>query len=341
MGIFKKATEYRVDQILRNTFGQDVPIDFSFGASSMLVTGADIERCVIAVNNDAIFILNNARVANLIPWENVLDFNDDSGPDHFYLTYLSQVRNQQYVLSQYPSGYWHVSSTHSYDKNATQKMKEKYLSLKLQQGFTEESLIIHRKWLEFTVTQPAPITKFHQQNENWQTEEIREVYYKKWLEYLDSECLIGFVGRAICEGVIPGPILNLTINEWKTTNNELGNTYGSLKEFNEKFYELVDLTKNLSANRDSETWVIGKVEIQPFESEVAPIIPFRRVATKVVPKGQGHPSIQIWNDFHKGDSGVIFDPDKFKTSRVARVNSLQVFFDEENTSRAFEVWSKN
>ena len=338
MGIFKKATEIRVDQILSSTFGREVPIDFSFGASSGLVNGIDAERCVFAVNDDAIFVLSNARVVNLIPWKTVVDFKNDYGPGHFGLTYLSNQRNKQVRMAQYPAGYWHLEITRAFDESAILQMRDKYIKTKLEQGFTEDSLAIHKTWLDFSVTLPLNKTEFHKQNANWQTEEIRGRYYDAWLDYLDTESFIGFVARSICEGTVPSELLDVAIKEWELSNDELGKISGTIKTYNEKFYEVVELTKNLKLNTDSKTWILGKVETQPFESEVASEVPNRRIAVQVVPKGQGHPSIKIWNEFHSGDSGIIFDLDKFRANGKANVNSLEVFIDTENRSKACAIW---
>lgn len=377
MGFLNKAVDARTSQILRNAFGQDVEFDFVAGGTlTFKTTQMEIRPFMAAVNDQGIYFVHKAQVVLALPWSRILNSEPSSWRSSDEITVEIDLPKSGQT-KQFPFCHWNVADITFNNANDQMQFRSKFIEAKLKAGFTNESLDLFGKWLKFNVDSLGPVEDFHKLNPDWQTEEIRNEYHYKFADFQDGQAFLFCMGRLACAGYVPGKMIQLGLDECNRLNalqSELsgqsyqlnGEDLGVLKATSDLAWngEIVvkkssgaksSITDQLNAfntnspvddtNGDSsqlsipEDWVIGSIQTAPDEWQSPTPRSERLVAIQIRGKGEGWPSIQVWNDFHQGDSMIVFELDKFKSTGAIRVDGLNVTFAPESVEKALAVWS--
>ena len=349
MGFFGKAIDSRTHQILRNNLGHDVEFDF-IGGGTLSIDNLQysINPFIAAVNDQGIYFIHRAEVVLALPWSKILRCRESIwGKGNEIMIEIERISNTV-TPNQFPRCYWHKAEIRFNDHADQARFIDKFKLAKLRSGFNENSLEKFGKWVEFGVGMPSSIEEYHKANANWGTEELRNESYKAWGNFLDAQAFLFFTGRSICEGKLPGKVLDLAFEEWKTADTANASfTRQNLLPSGENL-DLITSTSKLPwqgsgdlHNRNiPEEWVLGSIETSPDEWQSPMKLVERRIAIQGVGKGQGHPSIRIWNDFHRGESTIIGigETQKLVESNTLMVGFLKLTLSDQALEKVETVW---
>lgn len=347
MGFLNKAVDARTSQILKNAFGQDVEFDFVAGGTlTFNTTQMEIRPFMAAVNDQGIYFVHKAQVVLALPWSRILSSEPSSWRSSDEITVEIDLPKSGRT-KQFPFCNWNVADITFNNTNDQMQFRTKFTEAKLKAGFTKESLSLFSKWLKLNVDSLGPVEEFHKLNPDWHTEEIRNEYHHKFADFQDGQAFLFCMGRLACSGYVPGKVIQLAQDECNRLNvlqSELsGQSYQLKAEDLEVLKETVELpwlgASGLEQKGIPEDWVIGSIQTAPDEWQSPTPRSERLVAIQVRGKGDGWPSIQVWNDFHQGDSMIVFELDKFKSTGAIRVDGLNVTFSPESVEKALAVWS--
>jgi len=377
MGFLNKAVDARTSQILRNAFGQDVEFDFVAGGTlTFKTTQMEIRPFMAAVNDQGIHFVHKAQVVLSLPWSRILDSEPSSWRSSDSITVeINLPKSGQ--TKQFPFCYWNVADITFNNTNDQMQFRTKFTEAKLKAGFTKESLDLFSKWLKFNVDSLGPVEDFHKLNPDWHTEEIRHEYHHKFADFQDGQAFLFCMGRLACSGYVPGKMIQLAQDECNKLNMMQSELSGQSYQLKDEELEVLKITselpwlgelvvENSSGGKPSisdqlnafnstsqgddaqgassqrgipEDWVVGTIQTAPDEWQSPTPRSERLVAIQIRGKGDGWPSIQVWNDFHQGDSMIVFELDKFKSTGAIRVDGLNVTFSPESVEKALAVWS--
>jgi hypothetical protein len=307
MGLFGKAIDARTSQVLRNELGFDVEFDFvAGGVFKCDPLSFSIKPFIAAINDEAIFFIHEGRVALVLPWSGILRRKPDIwGKGSELLIYVSKTSKVSHP-QEFPFCFWHKAEISFNKPEDHAKFLQMYMDHKLANGFTEQTLQLHDEWLKCGIGLPVSQEKYMKANEGWGTEESRLDSYKIWGLTQDAQRFLYFVGRSVCQGLLPEQLIERALEIWLETEKISSKYTGSISTPNDAFVTLMETTKALSNyDGDSQAWAIGRLEVG--ESEWKSEIPtFERLVAFDLRNTNGNFSIvPIWSDFHGGTDLVI------------------------------------
>lgn len=347
MGFLNKAVDARTNQILRNAFGQDVEFDFVAGGTlTFKTTQMEIRPFMAAVNGQGIYFVHKAQVVLSLPWSRILNSEPSSWRSSDAITVEIKLPKSG-ETKQFPFCYWNVADITFNNTNDQMQFRAKFTEAKLKAGFTKESLDLFSKWLKFNVDSLGPVEDFHKLNPDWHTEEIRNEYHHKFADFQDGQAFLFCMGRLVCSGYVPGKMIQLAQDECNRLNTMQSELSGQSYQLKDEDLEVLNSTSelpwlgaiSLGQREIPEDWVVGTIQTAPDEWQSPTPRRERLVAIQILGKGDGWPSIQVWNDYHQGDSMIVFETDKLKSSGSIYVDGLKVTFSPGSIEKALGVWT--
>jgi hypothetical protein len=323
MGLFDKAVDARTSQVLRNEFGFEVDFDFvAGGIFTCDELGFSIKPFIAAVNNDGIFFIHEGRVALVLPWSGILSRKPNfSGRGSEMQISIEKISQYAYP-KEFPYCYWHKAEIVFNKLEDHEKFVSMYFESKFKNGFTEKSLVLHDEWMRCGIGLPVSQEKYLKANEGWGTEESRLDSYRIWGLTQDAQRFLYYVGRSVCQGILPGVLVQRSLNLWLETEKLSSKYTGKTSTPVESFIKLMEQTEVLNNFKgDPELWAIGSIEVG--ESEWKSEIPtFQRLAAFNLQENPGDFSIvQVHSDFHKGLDLVVISVIKTKQKESLDFNT--------------------
>ncbi len=307
MGLFSKAIDARIEQILLNHFGFHIKPDFIVGGY-LDVLHLQISRMAFtaAVNSDGVFFIHEGRVLFAITWDRILMCEPNLVNTKSDLILQMSANSMTAPRREYPFNEWFDAEINFKTAENQSKFTQEFFSQKSKQGFTVETLMTHDKWLSYRVALPVNLKRYLEVNSHWGTEESRLESYKVWGLSQDAQRFLLYVGRASCTGTVPGNLLDLAKAHWmeieelnsKFTNNKLS--------VSNELESLISKTKSISSGFKHEgVWTYGFLQIG--EEEWVSEIP---TTERLVAINWDHTSgylqqAQVWSDFRKGTQITI------------------------------------
>jgi hypothetical protein len=307
MGIFSKAVDSRVSQILRNALGMDVEVDFIAGGiftcDPLQIT---IKPFNAAINEYGIFFIHEGRLILTLSWQSILCRKPDIwGKGSELRVVLNQV-SRTTQPKEFPFCYFHRAEIRFNKVEDHEKFISKFIEVKLKSGFTSASLELHDLWLNYGIGLPVSQEKYLKANEGWGDEDSRLDSYLIWGKTQDSQRLLYYVGRSACQGILPTSLIDLAVETWLETEKEASKYTNQISAPNEEAVKLFADTKKLNLlSSNPDYWGIGKIQIQPNEW-VSEIPMFQRLAIfEFINANGGQIKFRLWSDFHEGTEVVV------------------------------------
>lgn len=307
MGIFSKAVDSRISQILRNALGVEIEYDFvaggTFNCDPLQVT---IKPFIAAISDLGVFFIHEGRLALALPWELILSRKPDIWGKGSELRVVINQTSRTTQPKEYPFCYFHRAEIRFNKSEDHEKFIAKFTQIKYRMGFSATSLDLHDRWLNYGISLPVSQANYLKVNQGWGDEDSRLDSYRIWGKTQDSQRLLYYVGRSVCQGKLPNYLIDQALETWLSTELEASKYTGQVSSPNEDALKLFEETKNLNLMTDSSNrWGIGLIQIQNHEW-VSEIPMFQRLAIfEFTGKENGHICFRIWSDFHDGVDLIV------------------------------------
>jgi hypothetical protein len=343
MGIFGKAAEARVNQILTRFLGVEQKVELYSGAKARSIDLNIDKRVYVGATKDYFACIEHAEIVGFWPWKSVFSIENGSLFPGMELMIWSERDGYSGIhTKEYPYRYIHPMNLDLYSKEAMDTFQNLFLAAKIEAGYTTESIEIFREWAKLAVLEPVTLQRFNEVNKAWQTKEFRDNYYVDvWGQTLDAERLVYFTGREICSGKLPKFLLNIAIEEFDNMAQQEATHTLKKKEFSEEFDSLVERTlacpqssKILGSRATKESqWFLAKAESKYGDWQGNMNMKERRAFVEVIPSQpkEGIPALRIWNDFNEGNTSLVVD-DIDKTG-VLRFAENRITFRKDDIPR--------
>jgi hypothetical protein len=315
MGLFGSIAESRVRQILRKELGQEIPIDFiADGRLSFIHWSFSINPFYAAINNDGVFFIQDAKVVLILPWNKILVCNDLYPVlDQLELVVQIEEISQTAQPKEYPYCYWHKSTIIFSNRELKLLFLQKFKEVKLNTGFTSESLELFTQWVSFEQNLPVSKADFIQLNSDFGDEEKILKLYFAWGKANDALHLLFSTARRVCEGITPGWILPMALKMSELWTQEYLDLVGQTWETGSDLQRRIDATSKIpfkvySDKRDQ--WAIGALSMREmdWDSELYGIpVAERLTLINLQEHVDGKQNFLIWNDLVYGARAFVVE----------------------------------
>ena len=338
MGIFQKAKDSRIQQIISRELGPSFDIQET-GAGSFFCHGLNIniKPFYAALGDIGIAFINKAEVVLVLKWDEIYSFKKKSTQGGVELVFWAPIEGNANVWSKEPPFRFFHNATILFNENIiADKSVALFKKSKIEEGFSEDSLVLHESWMNWGINEPITLDKFHEANKDWATKEIREQAYEVWGEFLDSERFLYFVGRGVCAGKLPSDLVHTALEEYKLLNTENSKFTLKNKLPDEKTMKIIDDTSSLKlfdeGNEISE-WFMVTVDVQYQEWTGNMPIKKRRAAAKLSRGENDWTLLEVHNDFHKATTFPTLNWNPKKSPNKIDFGGNFVTFREQDVAR--------
>jgi hypothetical protein len=341
VGLFARAKDSRIQQIISKQLGNNFSIATS-GTGSFFCTGLtlNIKPFYAAIGDEGIAFINRAEVVLVLKWVDIHRCVMKSLGRGVEVTFWAPVVDTLNIYSkEQPFSYLHDASIHFNDELVADKFFEIFKRNKTNNGFSEESILLHNTWVQWKIGEPITLEKFHEANKDWATEEIRKTSYQVWGDFLDSERFMYFVGRKVCSGAIPSSLLTAAFEDYKKLNSENFKYTRKSKLPDEESQNIIDETTTLSLYEETHPkaeWFLIKVDVQDQEWVGNMPMKQRRAAAKIYKGVNDWTLMEVHNDFHSGTPLPPFLNETKGGNRI-ELGGNSVTFREEDISRLAKI----
>jgi hypothetical protein len=346
MGLFDRDVKSQLVAVLKNELGREVEInEIVQGNFSISNLGFEIRGFTAAINDGGIFFAQKNRLVIGITWSDVLICETAGWGNGANLVIFQEIDNKVVAMSQFPSCYWHKPTIQFATENDLSTFLNEFKKAKSRMGFTDKSLDLLAEVLKMEVLLPVSLIDYHKANSEWETEEVRVEAYAAWQMQLASQAFLTSMSRLACAGEVPGSLVATALSDFTKADEKLSEYTHRITRLNESVMKTLTEVTALPWNNDSassnnsEDWVVAKVATSDDEWQPPERLGERSVAVQIRGRGNGHPSIKIWNDYHSGEGTIIFDPSDFMAKKYTYVDGLKVSFSDDAVARAMKVWS--
>jgi hypothetical protein len=344
MGLFDRAKDSRIQQIVSKQLGSDFSISTS-GTGSFYCHGLNlsIKPFYAAIGEVGIAFIHRAEIALVLNWSEIHRCVRKSRETSLEITFSTLTEDSVNMYSKEPPfRYQHDATIIFNDPSIANFMVDDFYRIKINNGFSLDSIALYEHWIKWGINEPVTLEKFHEANKDWATKEIRESSYDVWGDFLDSERFMYFVGRNVCSGAIPSSLLSAAFEDYIMLNN--ANSAYTLKSKlpDEESQNIIDETTALSLYKETQSkaeWFLVKVDVQYQEWVGNMPMKQRRAAAKIYIGENDWTSLELHNDFHSGTSFPAF-LNEMKGGKRIEFGGNFVTFREEDFSRLTKIMKK-
>jgi hypothetical protein len=342
MKLFDRVKDSRIQQIITRQLGNSFSIRVTGGGSFFCQgLGITIKPFFAAIGDDGIAFINKAQVVLVLKWSDIYCIEKESTETRIYLTFWAPITDTLNVYSKEPPFQeFHDASIFMNDALVADKFFEIFEINKLNNGFSQESILLHNTWAKWGINEPITLEKFHEVNKDWATKELREISYEVWGDFLDAERFMYFVGRNVCSGKLPSNMLAIAFDEYKRLNTENSEYTLKSKLPDEKSRKTIAETTMLNLweeTNDTSQWFLVSVDVQ-FQEWVGNMpIKKRRAAARVYKGENEWTLLELHNDFHSGTTLSTLNWNEKKDANKINFGGNFVTFCEEDVARLTKI----
>lgn len=335
MGLFDRAKESRIQQIITRRLGNDFSISVT-GSGSFFCHGLNlnIKPFYSAFGDEGIAFINRAEVVLVLNWSDIYSCKRKSLEGGVEVTFWAPIEDSVNIYSKEPPfRYFHDATILFNDATVLDKFIGTFERDKIKSGYSKESISLHDTWVSWGITEPITLEKFHEVNKDWATREVRETAYETWGDFQDAERFMYFVGRSVCSGKLPSNLLTIAFDEYKRLNTENAKFTLKNKLPDEKSLKIINETVSLNlskeTNQNSE-WFFVLTDIQYQEWVGNMPIKKRRAAARVYKGENNWTLLELHNDFHSGTTIPTLNWNrKVSPNKINFGGSFVTFFEED------------
>lgn len=307
MGLLRKGINARTAQILRNTFDSDVEFDFVAGGVFYCdKLQFSIRPFVAAVSDDGIIFIHKGKVALALEWSLILSRKPDIWGKGSELLIATNKTSPLARPREFPFCFWHKAEITFNRPEDHEKFLQKYYAKKIESGFSEESLALHNTWLTYEIGLPVGQDEYMKANEGWGTKESRIDSFIHWGRVQDATRFLYYVGRKVCQGILPGSLIRQAVNEYLECEKRHSEYTNNIVTFNDDFLKLIEETEALSIfPGNADDLAIGRIEVDESEWKSEIPTPFRLAAFDFQETPSNVLEIRVWSDFHDGSALIV------------------------------------
>ena len=250
----------------------------------------------------------------VLPWSTILRCGSkNSNLQVVELLVYLETESQIGRLKEFPYCYWYDCELIFNNNENRDKFLEKFLKVKLENGFTTESLKLYAEWTTYDQSLPVSKADFVKMNSDFGDEDkILDLYFA-WGRANDASRLIFFTGRKVCEGVVPGWLLPIVLEVSKNWTQDYLDIVGQTWETGSTLQYRVDATSKLPFPKYSnitDQWAVGGISVHEDEwrNELTGIpVSERLTLLNLHEPINDKQCLFVWNDYISGAKAFVVD----------------------------------